>query len=118
MPAKNQTSAPATKPAAAEGKTKTKASAKQKVPAPSHTIMTLEEKKAPKYLDRLYIPGMSENVKGYDAGVPKWLFESGMTIQVDKGWAAAPAMSSPSVNYSTTALCRYSPPSSSNLARS
>ena len=91
MPAqKNQTSAPATKPAAAEGKTKTKASAKQKVPAPSHTIMTLEEKKAPKYLDRLYIPGMSENVKGYDAGVPKWLFESGMTIQVDKGWAAAP----------------------------
>lgn len=69
---------PAKKPPAAPDKT----------PPEPNTLLRLDKQKKPKNLDRLYIPGMSENVPGYEAGVPKWLFESGMTIQVDKNWDA------------------------------
>ncbi|NIL18283.1 hypothetical protein [Pseudomonas sp. AN3A02] len=44
--------------------------------------------KQPKNLDRLIIPGMSQGVSGYDGGVPAWLLASGLTVQVDKNWAA------------------------------
>lgn len=73
-----------------------KAAAKPKSPAtPKKTakaknLLKLTPKKKPKNLDRLYIPGMSEDVKGYDAGIPAWLFAFGMTIQVDKNWNAKP----------------------------
>ena len=64
---------------------------KPKAATSANTLLTLgkpKKPKKPKNLDRLYIPGMTENVPAYDAGVPKWLFESGMTIQVDKNWDA------------------------------
>jgi hypothetical protein len=31
---------------------------------------------------------MSQGVSGYDGGVPAWLLASGLTVQVDKNWAA------------------------------
>jgi len=45
--------------------------------------------KKPKILDRLKIPGMSQGVSGYDAGVPAWLLGSGLTVQVDRNWPGA-----------------------------
>jgi len=50
---------------------------------------TTSGKKKPKNLDRLIIPGMSQNVPGYDGGVPGWLSSSGLTVRVDKNWAAS-----------------------------
>ncbi|MHA6575596.1 hypothetical protein [Pseudomonas yamanorum] len=41
-------------------------------------------------LERLVIPGMSQNVPGYDGGLPEWLFASGLTAQVNKTWDAQP----------------------------
>lgn len=70
--------------------TKPKSPAKPKTPASVPYVLEMEEKGNPESLDRLYIPGMSEYVEGYDAGIPQWLFISGLTIQVDKNWQAKP----------------------------
>lgn len=83
-PAKTKTGAKPKSPA------KPKGSAKPKAPPSVPYLLELSEKDNPKNLDRLYIPGMSENVVGYDAGIPAWLFYSGLTVQVDKNWKAAP----------------------------
>lgn len=45
---------------------------------------------APKTLDRLFIPGMTIDVPGYDGAVPAWLLEFGLTVHIDKNWAAQP----------------------------
>jgi hypothetical protein len=60
------------------------------VPDSKKKILKLKKKKNPKFLDRLYIPGMTQNVELYDAGLPRWLFDAGATIQVDKNWDAKP----------------------------
>lgn len=99
MPAKKSPAAgPAViKPAVTKAKAPPKTSAPKpklpataKKPAATKKILTLKPKKNPKNLDRLYIPGMTENIDGYDAGIAEWLFASGMTIQVDKNWTAKP----------------------------
>lgn len=82
------------KPASVKAKASLKTTAKPKSPAPpkkaatAKNLLKLKPNKNPKNLDRLYIPGMSEDVDGYDAGIPAWLFASGLTIQVDKNWDA------------------------------
>lgn len=90
MPAKKTPAAAAVQPATSKPAAKKVTAKKPKTRASQTGTITLENNKAPKNLDRLYIPGMSENVAGYDAGIPKWLFESGMTMQVYKNWAAKP----------------------------
>lgn len=98
MPAKKSPvdSAVTTKPAAVKtnanpkGSDNPKLSAASKKAAAPKTLLTLKPKKTPKNLDRLYIPGMSEDLEVYDAGVPAWLFISGLTLQVDKNWNAKP----------------------------
>jgi hypothetical protein len=45
---------------------------------------------APEALERLVIPGMTQNVPGYDGGLPEWLFASGLTAQVNNSWGAQP----------------------------
>jgi hypothetical protein len=42
----------------------------------------------PKQLPRLSIPGMTDNVDGYDGGIPAWLIVAGLSIQVDNHWFA------------------------------
>lgn len=69
---------------------KAKAPVKPKAGDAEHTTLKLEKNNKPTFLDQPHVPGMNENVPGYDAGIPKWLFESGLTIQVDKNWAAKP----------------------------
>jgi hypothetical protein len=88
MPAKKTTAAktPTPKKAAAP----LKSPAKANVIAAEEGLLKLPKNKSPKNLDRLYIPGMSVNVAGYDAGIPEWLFASGVTVQVDKNWDAKP----------------------------
>ena len=87
---------PAKKTTAAKTPSPKKATAPRKSPAKANAVaaedglLKLPKNNNPKNLDRLYIPGMSENVKGYDAGIPAWLFASGMTVQVDKNWDAKP----------------------------
>ncbi|MGQ7863359.1 hypothetical protein ACUN0G_29375 [Pseudomonas sp. 32A] len=44
----------------------------------------------PAVLEPLVIPGMTQNVPGYDGGIPEWLFASGLTAQVNNTWAAQP----------------------------
>ena len=86
MPAKKPSAS--STPAKKKPGAKPKAPTKPKAPASLPYVLELEEKDNPKNLDRLYIPGMSENVEGYDAGIAKWLFVSDLTIQVDKNWPA------------------------------
>ncbi|QHF44915.1 hypothetical protein PspS35_14435 [Pseudomonas sp. S35] len=42
----------------------------------------------PNQLPRLSIPGMTDNVDGYDGGIPAWLMVSGLTVRVDNNWLA------------------------------
>jgi len=61
--------------------------------APSATendTLTLEKKDNPKRLDRLNVPGMVDHVDGEDAGIAAWLFESGLTLEVQRNWIASP----------------------------
>lgn len=44
----------------------------------------------PKFLDTPRVPGMSPAFKGYDGGIPRWLLAKGLTVSVDKNWAAKP----------------------------
>ncbi len=97
MPAKKSpvVSPAAVKPAVAKAKAPSKPSAAKpqspasaKKPAAPKKLLTLKPKKNPKYLDRLFIPGATENIPNYDVGVPAWLFVSGLTIEVDKNWNA------------------------------
>ena len=44
----------------------------------------------PRQLDRLNIPGMKQNVIGYDGGVGLWLLTYGLTVVVDRNWLASP----------------------------
>lgn len=98
MPAKKSPAAgtPATKNTAAKTKASPKTTTKPKAPATPEknaapkTLLKLKPKKNPKNLDRLYIPGMTEGIEHYDAGLPAWLFAFGLTIQVDKNWNAKP----------------------------
>lgn len=69
---------------------KPKSAAATKKATTAKNLLKLKPKKNPKFLDRLYIPGMTEGIDGYDAGIPTWLFAFGMTIQVDKNWNAKP----------------------------
>lgn len=69
---------------------KHKSTATPKKTAVAKTLLTLKPKKNPKNLDRLYIPGMTEDIEHYDAGIAAWLFAFGVTIQVDKNWVAKP----------------------------
>jgi hypothetical protein len=43
----------------------------------------------PNQLPRLSIPGMTNNVDGYDGGIPAWLMRSGLTVRVDNSWFAS-----------------------------
>lgn len=81
---------PATAKAPAKAIAKPKPAATPKKTAAAKNLLKLTPRKNPKNLDRLYIPGMSEDVDGYDAGIAAWLFAFGMTIQVDKNWNAKP----------------------------
>ena len=93
---KNQPAVPVKQPTATKAAAKQTSAVTPKAPAKPKAVtsakgsLKADKKRTPKNLDRLYIPGMSENVPGFDAGIPKWLFESGVTIQVDKNWVAAP----------------------------
>lgn len=46
--------------------------------------------KKPKFLDTLRVPGLSPPFKGYGGGIALWLLERGLTVSVDKNWAARP----------------------------
>ncbi|MBK5408800.1 hypothetical protein JFU58_09625, partial [Pseudomonas sp. TH34] len=46
------------------------------MPSQSHTA-SLTPSNVPEALERLVIPGMTQNVPGYDGGLPEWLFASG-----------------------------------------
>ncbi|MCF5724950.1 hypothetical protein [Pseudomonas syringae] len=58
------------------------------ITASAKTLLKIRKKKNPNNLAQLYIPGMSENIEGYDAGIALWLFVSGLTLQVDNNWDA------------------------------
>lgn len=64
------------------------------MPTQKSKTATAKSKKAaptkPKFLDTLRVPGMSPAFKGYDGGIPLWLLARGLTVDVDKNWAAKP----------------------------
>lgn len=64
------------------------------MPTQKSKTATAKSKKAapikPKFLDTLRVPGMSPAFKGYDGGIPLWLLARGLTVAVDKNWAAKP----------------------------
>ena len=43
----------------------------------------------PNQLPRLSIPGMTDNVDGYDGGIPAWLMVAGLTVRLDNSWFAS-----------------------------
>ncbi|TFY87979.1 hypothetical protein DYL59_17120 [Pseudomonas kairouanensis] len=83
---------PAKKPQAAalavKKQPKPKVPAKAKAPASSSKTITLKQKKNPKFLDRLFIPGRTQGIEGYHAGVPKWLIQFGLNVTVYRNWTA------------------------------
>ncbi|KAA6168478.1 hypothetical protein [Pseudomonas veronii] len=91
MPAKKTQPAAAPAKNAATPKTAVKKTAAATLKAPSATAnhtLTLEKKSNPKNLDRLNIPGASGD--GDEAGIAAWLFESGLTLEVQRNWVASP----------------------------
>ena len=67
-----------------------KVPAKAKATAPSSKNITLKKKKNPKFLDRLFIPGRTQGIEGYHAGIPKWLIQFGLNVTVYRVWLAKP----------------------------
>ncbi|MFL1417340.1 hypothetical protein ACI77M_14180 [Pseudomonas fildesensis] len=55
----------------------------------SKKTLVLGESKNPKSLDRLFIPGATRDIQGYDAGIPAWLIEYDLRVSVHKNWEAA-----------------------------
>lgn len=69
---------------------KPKVPAKAKAPASSSKTITLKKQKNPKFLDRLFIPGRTQGIEGYHAGIPKWLIQFGLNVTVYRVWPAKP----------------------------
>lgn len=67
-----------------------KAPATAKAPASSRKTITLTKKKKPKFLDRLFIPGRTQGIDGYHAGVPAWLIQFGLSVTVYRNWSVQP----------------------------
>lgn len=43
----------------------------------------------PRQLPRLLIPGLTNQVDGYDGGIPAWLIAAGLSVRVDNTWVAS-----------------------------